>query len=225
MMDERTNSSILSKPSGFTLVEMAIVLLIVGLLLGGLLPTISSQVEQRRVNETRRLMDEIQQALVGYAVIYKRLPCPAQPTIATGSANAGVMDCTITNGVVPWATLGISETDAWGRRFTYTVTNSFSTTDILLTSAGGITIKSSVGGTNVATGIPVVFVSHGTNGAGAYTSDGNQIPTSADADEAENANANTTFVNRDFGPTYDDLVTWVSPNTLFNRMVAAGKLP
>ena len=65
---------------GFTLVEMAIVMLIVALLLGGLVPTLSSQVDQRHASETSKQLDEIQQALIGYAIIYGRLPCPASDT-------------------------------------------------------------------------------------------------------------------------------------------------
>ncbi|HUW25479.1 MAG TPA: prepilin-type N-terminal cleavage/methylation domain-containing protein [Gallionella sp.] len=64
---------------GFTLVEMAIVLAIVGLLLGGLIPTLSAQMESQRINETRKQLDEIQQALMGFAIINGRLPCPALP--------------------------------------------------------------------------------------------------------------------------------------------------
>lgn len=48
-----------SRPGGFSLVEMAIVLLIVALLLGGLLPTLSSQVDQQRRGEARKQMDEL----------------------------------------------------------------------------------------------------------------------------------------------------------------------
>ena len=44
---------------GFTLIEMAIVLAIVALLLGGLLPSISSQIEQQRRNDTRKQLDEV----------------------------------------------------------------------------------------------------------------------------------------------------------------------
>ena len=59
--------SILSLPKqhAFTLIEMAIVLLIVGLLLGGLLPTLSSRVEQQRLGDVRKQLDEIEQALLG----------------------------------------------------------------------------------------------------------------------------------------------------------------
>ena len=212
--------------SGFTLVEMAVVLAIVALLLGGLLPTISGQVEQRHRQETLKQLDDIQQALIGYAIINGKLPCPAKPSIATGSANAGVADCTLTTGVIPWTTLGTSETDSWGRRLTYTASASFTTSTFTLASTGTLTVINTVtGGSNIATNIPAVFLSHGTDGSGAYTSQGTQIPVSSDLDELDNSNGGTTFVSKTLTPTFDDLVNWVSPNILFNRMVMAGRLP
>ena len=216
------------RAAGFTLVEMAVVLAIVALLLGGLLPTISSQIEQQRRSEVRKQMDEIQQALMGYAIVNGRLPCPAKATIATGSPSAGMFDCTLSplTGVVPWATLGTSETDAWGRRFTYTVSSTFATSSFILTSTGTLTVKNAAAGINIASNIPAVFVSHGTNGLGAYTSQGTPIAASSDPDEADNSNGGTTFVSHYFVQNgFDDLVVWISPNVLMNRMVAAGKLP
>ena len=62
---------------GFTLVEMAMVLIIVALLLGGLLPTVTSQLEQQRNNESSKQLAEIKEALIGYALINGRLPRPA----------------------------------------------------------------------------------------------------------------------------------------------------
>jgi len=227
---------------GFSLVEIAIVLLIVALLLGGLLPTLSGQVEQQRRSDTRKQMDEILQALVGYAASQQppKLPCPAQAGIATGSANAGVSNCTITLGVVPWVTLGTSETDAWGRRFTYSVTSAVtgpvtSASGFTLASTGNLNVLNTNGGSNIATNIPAVIISHGKNGCGAYLSNGTQLSIAAGnssgsscdnagADQVANTNG-TPFVSHDPSPTFDDLVAWLSPNTLFNRMVAAGKLP
>lgn len=219
-----------SRHAGFSLVELAIVLLIVALLLGGLLPTLSGQLDQQRRNNTRKQMDEISAALLGYAASQQppRLPCPASPAIATGSANAGVSNCTLTTGVVPWTTLGTSETDAWGQRFTYSVTSSVAgpfTTSFTLASTGNLDVLNKNGGANIATNVPAVIISHGPNGLGAWNSLGAQITVSTDADEAENSNSNTTFVGHEPSATFDDLVVWLSPNTLFNRMVAAGKLP
>jgi prepilin-type N-terminal cleavage/methylation domain-containing protein len=220
---------------GFSLIEMAIVLMIVGLLLGGLIPTISGQIEQKNRAETRRLLDEINGALIGYAASQTpvKLPCPASPSIATGSTGAGVADCTLSSGVIPWVTLGTSETDAWERRFTYVVASSVSgsfASSFTLTSTGNLNVLSTSTGscptTNcVASNLPAVIISHGVNGAGAYTSQGSLITASSDLDEADNSNSNTTFVTHDQTSTFDDLVVWLSPNTLFNRMVSAGKLP
>lgn len=223
------------KPSGgFTLVEMAIVLVIVGLLLGGLLMPLAAQIEQRRISETQKALDEINQALLGFAIANKSLPCPADPTLASGAAGAGqarafaASACTGGNsGALPWATLGVSETDAWGNRYTYRVTVGFAdtVTFFTLSSLGDSTIRVTSGGTSVASAIPAVIVSHGKNGSGAYNTTGTQLAVSADADEAENSNNDANFVSKTPTATYDDLVAWVSPNILFNRMVAAGRLP
>lgn len=213
--------------SGFTLVEMAIVLMIVGLLLGGMLVPLSAQMDQRNASDTQKTLSEIKEAIIGYAIVNGRLPCPAQATFATGNTNAGMVDCTLTTGVIPWATLGTSETDAWGRRFTYAVSSTFSTATFMLSSNGTLSVKNNAGGNNVASSIPAVIISHGKNGAGAYTSQGNQLPRGSNTDELENSDGslNLNYVSHTPTPTFDDLVVWVSPNILFNRMVAAGKLP
>lgn len=254
--------------SGFTLVEMAIVLMIIGLLLGGLIPTLSAQMESQRITETRKSLGEIQDALIGFAIINGRLPCPADGTIATGQANAGVeaiAGTTCSNvannaaaGVLPWATLGVSETDGWGRRFTYRVTTVFADAISANTFGGGCTpspaptqssfalcssgnlnvLSAASGGTNVAIDTPLVLISHGKNGCGAYLSTGNPISiaegdssgdncNNAGADQVENSDgsADNNYVSHTPTPNFDDLVAWLSPNTLLNRMVTSGKLP
>lgn len=205
---------------------MAIVLTIVAVLMAGLLPTLTGQIEQGHRADTRKQLAEIQQAMIGFAIINGRLPCPATPTTPTTTAGAGTESCALQAGVVPWATLGTSETDAWGRRFTYSAAASFDTGSITLTSTGTLTVNSAAtGGVNLASQMPAVIVSHGTNGYGAYTQQGTKLAPSTDPDEAENSNGGTNFVSHDFTPTFDDLVVWISPNILFNRMVEAGKLP
>lgn len=247
-----THSSVLmDHQNGFTLIEMAIVLFIVGLLLGGLLPTISSQIEQQHRNETRKQMDEIKEALIGFAIINGRLPCPADPAIATGQAGAGTErtpPCTNGNstGVLPWATLGVNETDGWGNRYTYRVSSDFSDTvgsttyggctpnpaptlsTFAACSNGNLDVRSAAsGGTSVAINVPAVIISHGKNSTGAYTQQGTQLPASGNTDEQANSDgsANNNYISHTPTPNFDDLVIWLSPNTLINRMVTAGKLP
>lgn len=233
---------------GFTLVEMAMVLLIITLLLAGLAPTISSQMEQQRTNETRKKMSEIKEALIGYAMRNGRLPCSADPTKILGQSGWGTErppPCTAATryGVVPWVTLGTSETDGWGNRFTYHVDYNFA--DAIGTTTGGCTptpTQASFGlcsngeveifsdasfGTLVANNIPAIIISHGKNGAGAWTPQGIQRPVGS-TDEQENteyASTDKYYVSRLPTSSFDDLVEWVTPNILANRMVAAGKLP
>jgi len=44
-------------------------------------------------------------------------------------------------------------------------------------------------------------------------------------DQGDNADNDNNFVSHDFTSSFDNLVVWLSPNILFNRMVMAGKLP
>ncbi len=242
--------------AGFSLVEMAIVLAIIALLMAGLLPTLSSQIEQQRTAETRKQLDEIQQALIGYAITYGRLPCPAADTsngVEDPSDGSGVCSH-LYDGFLPAATLGISTiednkgnkgfaVDSWGNRIRYAVTssnsNAFTKTDgmrnagisslspdlLVCASSAAISGTSCGPSSNALTsspGVPVVIFSTGKNGSqGAASTD-----ESANLD-GTNANGNRTFVSHTptGSPEFDDLVVWISPNILINRMVAAGKLP
>jgi prepilin-type N-terminal cleavage/methylation domain-containing protein len=120
-----------ARAHGFTLAELAIVLVIVALLVGSLLAPLSTQIDSRNLADTRRALAEIRETILGYAVVNGRLPCPALANVASGAAGAGLegtraaSGCTNIAGVVPWATLGVAETDAWGRRYSYRVTRAF----------------------------------------------------------------------------------------------------
>jgi len=127
-----------SRQKGFSLIELAMVLLIIGLLLAGLVPTISSLMEQKYRKETTDKLEEIQQALIGFAITNNRLPCPAAATsngvesFASGGDKQNGNCSHFFNGFVPAATLGISSStsssntgyveDAWGNRIRYAVT-------------------------------------------------------------------------------------------------------
>ncbi|MCX7192734.1 MAG: type II secretion system protein [Proteobacteria bacterium] len=223
---------------GFTLVEMAIVLALIALILGTGLTLLSAQQDQRRIEDTKARLNDARDALIGFSIVNGRLPCPANPTIASGTANAGIARTAIATGCtadavgtiqgdLPWATLGLPETDAWGHRFTYRVTSKFarSTPLFTLSDDGDIDIGSTAAGNDLANNMPAVIVSHGINGFRAYLPSGQQLPASADADETENADIDTNFVSKALTPTFDDQVIWLSQYTLFNRMVQAGKLP
>lgn len=224
---------------GFSLIELAIVLFIVALLLGGLLVPLALKETQTDIRETRDQLEEIRQALLGFVYLNGRFPCP--DTDGDGVEDITGSTCVASPppiGELPWVTLAVGEQDAWGNRFTYRVTGEYAdTTDgtgctpytpgvsIALCSEGNIDIKdSSLGGNNVATEVPVVVISHGANF---------NDPTGAEsADEEQNKIGGSDpalFIARDYsqepGSGFDDIIIWISPNILRAKMVSAGILP
>lgn len=223
---------------GFTLAELAIVLVIVALLVGGMLVPLSAQRDIQNTKDSEKQLAEVKEALIGFAVSTGRLPCPANPALASGAAGAGLEiapiagGCTgaVLAGVLPWATLGLPELDLWGRRLSYRVSGTFAQTitgqsAFTLDDNGNINVRLAAGGTLLASTLPAVVVSHGANGLGAYLPTGGSMAASADADEAENVDADVEFVSKSVTPTFDDQVIWVTPSILKNRMISAQKLP
>jgi prepilin-type N-terminal cleavage/methylation domain-containing protein len=226
---------------GFTLIELAMVLLIVSLMLGGMLMPLSAQRDVKARGDTDRLLNDVRDAMIGYAAIHGYLPCPAPipyaaPTPgreATRDATTG--ECPSRTGFVPWETLGVGYTDAWDHLLRYSVTPMFSdSTPItsLQSATGDITIQTRIpAGTlaTIATAVPAVVFSAGASPGGAYQSTGAQIAASTSADEVTNTAGGTTFVTGTpvttaAGGRFDDMVVWIPTPTLIYRLTAAGKL-
>ncbi|OAI50345.1 hypothetical protein AYO46_02560 [Betaproteobacteria bacterium SCGC AG-212-J23] len=122
-----------SRQQAFTLVELAVVLALIGLLLGSLMYTLSAQTEQRAREQTQRTLEQAREAVLGYAVANGRLPCPASAASNGVEAPAGgAVACTNPNdGFLPAVTLGFQPTDmsgyaldAWNNRIRYAVATS-----------------------------------------------------------------------------------------------------
>jgi len=139
------------RPSGFTLVELAVVLTIVAFLLASLMLTLSAQTEQRNLDETRRRLETARELILSYAAVNGRLPCPARsaataaPVTVSGDEvrnSATNPDCVgdavtdyyggtsggVTLGLLPARTIGFQQVDpgglaidAWGNRIRYAV--------------------------------------------------------------------------------------------------------
>lgn len=223
---------------GFTLIEMAIVLFILALLLGGLLPTVSSQIDIQRRKDTRKQLDDIQQALLGYTIINGYLPCPTTTTnpanINYGSADATCSANATSEGYLPWKTLGVSEIDAWGSKRTnigdpwtgywrYRVDRNFTGTPFFINTGFGtcpsattdcLLIQNSAGNalTNTTERPVAIIFSTGPNVV-------------ADGENATFEPKSGIYQNDTPNPNFDDIMIWISRPQLINRMVTAGKLP
>ena len=124
---------------GFTLIEMAIVLVVMGLVIGGGVNVFGPAIESANISQTNQRLDTIEQALILHVIRYGCLPCPANPGDAstaatagqstTGSATGTYTGCSSTvcfnaQGIVPWRNLGLSEaeaTDGFGSRIDYAI--------------------------------------------------------------------------------------------------------
>lgn len=120
--------------SGFSLVEMSIVLVVIGLLLLALLPSLETVRRSTQQNVTRENLESVMRATAAFVQANGCLPCPT-PAGTTGTgfgAVAGVAGgpacaaCTAASaeGLPPFAALGLSSAqirDGWGRLLTYRV--------------------------------------------------------------------------------------------------------
>jgi prepilin-type N-terminal cleavage/methylation domain-containing protein len=250
---------------GFTLIELTIVLFIVSLLLGGILGPLSTRMEVEERNKTELLLEEAKNSLVGFALVNGYLPCPDcnSTTGNCGSAgltaNDGIEDgvdggagvspraghtfqsCANEEGNLPWGTLGISETDAWGNRFHYRVDQTYAddidgtdetgcepTTGMSfhICSSGNIDIDNTApAGVAVAQNVPALVLSLGANVDDA----GNPSSTLEVENQDVELVGDPLYVDAPYSKVaanqFDDMLVWITNNTLIYRMVQAEKLP
>ncbi|MDD3287753.1 MAG: type II secretion system protein [Alphaproteobacteria bacterium] len=246
--------------NGFTLVEMSMVLIIIGLILMTVFPALISL----RTYNQRNLTDSNLQALLRATAVYAQatgcLPCPAAPdavgpdfgmvgTVATGSppSRPTCGKCAQPEGISPFASLGIPESlakDGWGRWITMRIdtelARDFKVIPPTLPSAGvskqGMCLQN-LSKTNQPTvsspdetsqPAAVVFVSHGANGFGAYSTLSSSmhppIPGNSSCSggryEACNADNDLNFINaplsNDKDYPFDDILLFMDRNNLLS---------
>ena len=91
---------------GFTLVEVAIVMVILGLILGLGIPMMRTLIKQNKLTEDRLAVKEAKNALIGYAYRHGMFPAP----VTSG-----------TYRLLPYDIIGTRQTDSHGNRLIYDV--------------------------------------------------------------------------------------------------------
>jgi len=272
---------------GFTLMELAIVLFIVALLIGGMTLPVTAQMDIQSNAATQNALTDSRDSLLGFVMANDRFPCPASNTsngVESFCDNTvDAFPCTVTpplivqahgrcsnpyDGFLPAVTLGISTqdengyaVDGWGRnpsnRIRYGVTTSNSNAFTTRLGMKNITMTTLAPDLEVCNGsgldavgnqkirIPPIITApditakycHPSSRLAAdavaviYSLGKNSGTGGTSADESHNPNpltavvADPMYVNANPGITFDDQLIWISKNTLFNRMVAADKLP
>lgn len=200
---------------GFTLIEMAIVLVVIGLVFSGGLLAVAPVLQNSKESATNGKLDRIEQALTLYVIRYGCLPCPADANIATGDANAGWShgaggyhngscdtgcDAAVTaQGVVPWVALGLSEEegkDGFGERIDYAVTDALTATNGMVRTppatypAGTLDVEMSAANSSAAitADAAYVLISHGIDRSLSWNAAGQQ---NVDPNSSDDQTANS----------------------------------
>ena len=239
---------------GFTLTELAVVLVVIALLLGGLIIPLGIQRDIENQKTTARQLTGIRDALIGFVVTYGRLPCPDTDT-DPAAAGYGLEEATCnsdlaTEGFLPWKTLGTAEHDAWGTSWStaaqprlghwrYRVERDYTDAALLRT----LILNSDNNNEQPCSGgsIPPAF----SDDCLTILNNSNQrlyanrerpiaIVYSAGQDQQVNGENASFEARRTANPTYqsdvptanfDDQLIWLTRNNLINLLISVGKLP
>lgn len=225
--------------TGFSLLEMSVVLLLGGLLLGAILQLLPLQQSLVMQEATRSELQRVQQALHGFAVSSGgRLPCPDVRAPLDGledfDVRAGRCSDGESEGWLPFVTLGgVGRADAWGYRLRYRVQSELAASPAppFPVPAMQLCRDISAGGRCEqvqASQVIAVIVSHGANGHGAILAEGEAPAAEAaqSAHERANSDGDNTFVVHEprlqggEGGEYDDLLSWVGLSSYHAALLA-----
>jgi len=150
-LPEIATTTLLSRNDGiraFSLMELAMVVLVLGLLAAAGLRYSAARLDSDNLATTNNNLDVVEQALLNYRIAYGRLPCPAPITDAENTASFGTEfdnstagigsgNCSFTvsgseftdgsntyYGAVPTKTLQLPDKyayDAWGKKILYVI--------------------------------------------------------------------------------------------------------
>ncbi len=209
--------------AGFSLIELSIVFVVIGILMTGALTFVSGYTKGHQIKETRMKLQAIEQALIVHVRKYGHIPCPASRTTQRGTASFGVSP-TLCNtappggtvdvnsgkvriGMVPVKRLGLPEEhafDGWGNRITYaairdlavdqTTYNSYATTD----TDGVIIIQDGNGNQLYPADDKNInayaLISHGSDGKGSFNRTGQVVNACNSAmKDGENCDSDSLF--------------------------------
>lgn len=218
------------RTGGFSLVEMAIVIVLIASVIGMIFTMGDSLITNIRLSTAQNQLDQISLSLQNYYKKHGRLPCPASLETTSADTSYGVPTGTVCNtatvdtgtrrtsgapwvrmGAVPVATLGLSPSligDPWGQRYIYYVSENFVVTGTDVNN-GTITVYDDTS-TAITSTAAYALVSTGPNKFGSYNVDtGSQI----DATALTNAGRTMERENIDYDASVVDAPHTVNSST------------
>ncbi len=209
--------------NGFTLIEIAIVMVIIGLVMGGGLAIMRTLTERKFRNASVDYLNKARETVITFARINGRLPWAD-----SNSPRDGIEDAGVTVGTLPFATLGIPPADAYKRAVAYEINPGLTTATNPITNMvtscnalqAGLTgrpriIDADAGPGGSAVSVAAVLISAGPMDA---DGDGSVFDTITGASGGNNRTGNPNYIRSPPVATFDDLVVYIGENELYGGM-------
>ncbi|MCD6571349.1 MAG: prepilin-type N-terminal cleavage/methylation domain-containing protein [Deltaproteobacteria bacterium] len=196
---------------GFTLIELAFVLVIIGLLIGLGASMFPMLVKQNKLRETRALVEESKIALIGYAMAENRLPYASRN-------EDGLEDTGVLSGYFPYRTVGTRGKDTYLKTLYYAVDPYLCTTNNLTDFTSHL--ESLINGTHT----PDLYYNGGIAAAFVILSSGENLVADPPNDDNGNGRVDTSDNNQFASPgtpitqTYDDILEAISDSYLYGKL-------
>ena len=223
----------LKSKKAFTLLEISVVILIIGILLVG---TINFQLtidKKSKQNITSDKIAEIEKAINEYILVHGKLPCPA--SINVDKSNAEIRDedndeCTgydsdfvhdgLIYGSVPTKTLNLTDdyaVDGWNNTISYIISKKYGDNKIFLADDTDKIRIENTSGREITSNAIYVLVSSGKNKSGAFRNGSQLSIVNSDLSDTENTfskNFTNTFIKDVQTDEFDDIVAFKDKNMI-----------
>jgi prepilin-type N-terminal cleavage/methylation domain-containing protein len=222
------------KNLAFTLLEMSITILILGIILVGAINFQINIKERSKENITADKIEKIEQAIRAYFIQNEKLPCPADITsLKTDSSygnelrtngscivnNSNFLNNSLIYGGVPTKVLDLNNDygiDAWNDKIAYIVSKSYSDSKIYLVGNSGTLKIKNIAGTKITDEAIYVLISGGKNRNGVFAN-GSQLTIDSSLTDSANVFStgfSGTFIKDVNTNSFDDLVAFKKKNDL-----------
>ena len=202
---------------GFTLIEIAIVMVIIGLLMGGGISIMGILNERKARNESVDYLKQAKEAVLSFAAINGRFPRP--DTNTDGQEDSCAVPC---RGFLPYQTLGISPTDYYKRELRYEINTNLASdlNTSCSTLSSGLSARPTVidsDGTAAAFSVAAVLVSSGQKDEDVNGNVFDDVTTGTF--QGDNSDGTPNYLRSPpLEGTFDDLVIYINEGELFESL-------
>ncbi|MHA1558802.1 MAG: type II secretion system protein [Alphaproteobacteria bacterium] len=228
----------MKNPKGFSLLEVAIALCIMGVLMSAGIPLLTHFIYLKKQNITEENINHLKSVMASYVLIHKKLPSPASPKDTSQSIGTASDNCFI--GIVPYRTLGLSQKyakDGYGYWITYAVhplltslqLKYLSTDDETIlpnqvfceikNNASPITVLDQQNVSVVSSQfdmVAFVLIHHGPKGQGSFMTPSGKRYLTNSSNKAKNADDSLNFMDLPLSSDFDDHVHWITRNNILS---------